>query len=194
MLANTFQKLKEKYKELITLLYLRLSDCDGMCEHCEPQLKELCLWWKGKTDEDLQLIKKVHSYRKKLEHIEDLEERKPILKWLADYGAIDSRYEYAMLAADLEEKNRYLKMAADGGYPAARYESEMPMEHSEKRKNQLKSAADQGSPYHMYEYAISVSDRDEKLLYLTKAAGKKFVSDVSGDGGGASGADECDVE
>jgi len=139
-------KIREKVRERMDWLYLRLSDCDGMCDHCEPQLKELCLRRKGKTEEDLQLIKKVHSYREILNYIEDPEERKRILKWLADNGEISSKYQYAMVAAGLEEKKRYLKMAADDGYPAARYELGMPMDNSEKRKRQLKTAADQGSP------------------------------------------------
>ena len=29
-------------KKFFEKLYLRLSDCDGMCDHCKGKLKELC--------------------------------------------------------------------------------------------------------------------------------------------------------
>jgi hypothetical protein len=73
-MTNVLQRMRRKVRERMDWLYLRLSDCDGMCDHCEPQLKELCLRRKGKTEKDLQLIKKVHSYREKLNDIEDPEE------------------------------------------------------------------------------------------------------------------------
>ena len=34
-----------KYK--LDKLYLELSDCDGMCEHCKPVLKSKCFRVKG---------------------------------------------------------------------------------------------------------------------------------------------------
>ncbi len=30
-------------------LYLHLSDCDGMCNHCNEQLKQKCFEHKGKN-------------------------------------------------------------------------------------------------------------------------------------------------
>lgn len=30
-------------------LYLWASDCDGMCNHCEGKLRDLCFEYKGKS-------------------------------------------------------------------------------------------------------------------------------------------------
>ena len=47
MLSNIMQRMRKKIREQTDILYLRLSDCDGMCEHCAPVLKKICDWKKG---------------------------------------------------------------------------------------------------------------------------------------------------
>lgn len=36
------QKVKNWWNNMIDWLYLHLCDCDGMCEHCNVHLKEMC--------------------------------------------------------------------------------------------------------------------------------------------------------
>jgi len=38
-----FYLLTENWKKV----YLRLSDCDGMCEHCNKELREVCKQYKS---------------------------------------------------------------------------------------------------------------------------------------------------
>lgn len=39
----------EKELSLSEKIYLNLSDCDGMCNHCKGKLKQICMKNKGNT-------------------------------------------------------------------------------------------------------------------------------------------------
>ena len=42
IIFHPLRSIKSKLNQAMDYLYLRLSDCDGMCDHCEPYLKQLC--------------------------------------------------------------------------------------------------------------------------------------------------------
>ena len=42
MQSNILQSLTQNIKDKLTRLYLKLSDCDGMCDHCDPVLRGKC--------------------------------------------------------------------------------------------------------------------------------------------------------
>jgi len=56
-MTNVFHKIRGKVREEMNLLYLRLSDCAAMCDHCNPELKEICYRIKGSTAENGQQMK-----------------------------------------------------------------------------------------------------------------------------------------
>ena len=62
--SNIWLRIRKKIREQMNLLYLRLSDCDGMCDHCDPELKENCYQRKGRTEEDDQREKTTGSHLK----------------------------------------------------------------------------------------------------------------------------------
>ncbi len=42
MQSNILQSLTQNIKNKLTRLYLKLSDCDGMRDHCDPVLRGKC--------------------------------------------------------------------------------------------------------------------------------------------------------
>ena len=50
LVKRSFSFIKHKRDQI----YLDLSECDGMCEHCDPKLKVKCFKQKGKMVEEKQ--------------------------------------------------------------------------------------------------------------------------------------------
>jgi hypothetical protein len=41
-IKDNYSKSMKNKLNILEKIYLNLSDCDGMCNHCEPKLKKIC--------------------------------------------------------------------------------------------------------------------------------------------------------
>ena len=62
-MTKILKRIREKLRKRMDWLYLRLLDCDGMCDHCDPVLKEICYRRKGRAMEDVQRLKAICAER-----------------------------------------------------------------------------------------------------------------------------------
>lgn len=110
----------------------------------------------------------------------NVDEAKEYFKKAADMNNTDAMCNLALCLDDLDEKLYWYKKAADSGLAYAMNMVGIILEDindaiSEESIEWYKKAADAGSDIGCYNYAMNVTNDDDKIAYIKKAAEKELL-------------------